>query len=170
MNFFKTKNDKNIVKHIVIKQYQAIANSFLGYKLPRTPKEGWVRTIRKALDMSGAQLAEKLDSSRNRISILERREIEGDITLNQLKLLAEQLNCDFTYALVPKKPVEEIIEDRVTEIAIQSLDSNAQNMFLEAQSIDKKAQEHLLEQAKKEIIASGGRIIWKNIKEDICLK
>lgn len=115
-------------------------------------------------------MAEKLDSSRNRISILERREIEGDITLNQLKLLAEQLNCDFTYALVPKKPVEEIIEDRVTEIAIQSLDSNAQNMFLEAPSIDKKAQEHLLEQAKKEIIASGGWIIWKNIKEDICLK
>lgn len=120
-----------------------------------------MRTIRKALGMSGTQLADRLGLSRNRISVLERKEAEGDVTLTQLRELAEQLNCDLTYALIPRKPIEEIIEDRATEIAIQSLDTNSQNMFLEAQSIDKEAQTRLMEQIKKDIIASGGRILWR---------
>lgn len=158
MHMFKTKNT---VKQTVIQQYRTIANSSIGHKRLKTPKEGWVRTIRKALGMSGAQLAERLGLSRNRISILERKEVEGEITLNQLRDLAEKLNCDLTYALVPRKPVEEIIEDRVKEIATKSLDSNAQNMFLEAQSIDNAAQKRLLKQVIDDVNASGGRVIWR---------
>ncbi|GAA0353826.1 mobile mystery protein A [Morganella psychrotolerans] len=161
MNVLKPINTENTVKQTVIRQYRATANSSLDHKLPRPPKEGWVRTIRKALGMSGTQLADRLGLSRNRISVLERKEAEGDVTLTQLRELAEQLNCDLTYALIPRKPIEEIIEDRATEIAIQSLDTNSQNMFLEAQSIDKEAQTRLMEQIKKDIIASGGRILWR---------
>ncbi len=47
------------------------------------PKQGWVRTIREALDMSGAQLGARLGISRNKISILERKEADGSITINQ---------------------------------------------------------------------------------------
>lgn len=162
MRIFKSKNT---VKQTVLQQYRSIANSSIGHKRLSTPKEGWVRTIRKALGMSGAQLAERLGLSRNRISVLERKEVEGEITLNQLRNLAEQLNCDLTYALVPRKPVDKIIEDRALQIATQNLDSNAQNMFLEAQSIDKKAQSRLLAKAKEDIISSGSRVIWQNIKE-----
>lgn len=151
----------NIVKHTVLQQYRTIANSCLGQKLPNIPKEGWIRTIRKALDMSGAQLAKRLGVSRNRISVLERKETEGEITLNQLKALAEQLSCDLTYTLVPRKPIEQIIENKATEIAIQILNSTVQNMSLEAQAIDKQAQCRLLEQVKSSIIVSGGHVIWR---------
>lgn len=161
MNVLKPIITKNTVKQTVARQYRAVANSCLGHKLPPPPKEGWVRTIRKSLGMSGTQLAERLGLSRNRISVLERKEVEGDVTLTQLRELAEQLNCNFTYAIIPKKPIEEIIEDRATEIATQSLDTNDQNMFLEAQSIDKEAQTCLLEQVKRDIIVSGGRILWR---------
>lgn len=161
MHLFKSINTTNTVKKTVLQQYRVIANSSLGLKLPSIPKEGWVRTVRKALGMSGAQLAGRLGLSRNRISVLERKEVESEITLNQLRDLAEQLNCDLTYALVPRKPVEKIIEDRAIEIATQNMDANAQNMFLEAQSIDKEAQERLFEQVKNDVIASGGRVIWR---------
>ena len=161
MHLFKSMKTTNTVKQTVLQQYRTIANSSLGCKLPSVPKEGWLRTVRKALGMSGAQLGEILGLSRNRISVLERKEVEGEITLNQLRDLAEQLNCDLAYALVPRKPVEQIIEDRAIEIAIQNLDANSQNMFLEAQSIDKEAQARLLEQVKNDVIASGGRVIWR---------
>jgi len=161
MHLFKSINTTKTVKNTVLQQYRFIANSSLGLKLPSVPKEGWVRTVRKALGMSGAQLAGRLGLSRNRISVLERKEVEGEITLNQLRDLAEQLNCDLTYALVPRKPVEKIIEDRAIEVATQNMDTNAQNMFLEAQSIDKEAQERLFEQVKNDVIASGGRVIWR---------
>lgn len=163
--YFIRSNLKNTVKKTVMHQYRAIANSAVGFRLFKIPKEGWARTIRISLGMSGAQLGERMGLSRNRISVLERREAEGDITLNQLKNLAEQLNCDLTYALVPRKPIEDIIDDRAIEIASRSLDANSQNMFLEAQSIDEEAQKRLLTQIKEQVIESGGRALWNNTKE-----
>jgi predicted DNA-binding mobile mystery protein A len=163
--YFIQKNLKNTVKKTAIYQYRSIANSSVGSDLFKKPKEGWVRTIRIALEMSGAQLGERMGLSRNRISVLERREVEGDITLNQLQKLAEKLNCDFTYALVPRKSIENIIEDRAQEVAFNSLDANSQNMFLEDQSIDEEAKKRLLNLIREQVIESGGRALWKNAKE-----
>ena len=58
-----------------------------------------------------------------------------------------------------------IIDDRATEIASRSLDANAQNMFLEAQSINKEAQKRLLNQVKEQVIESSGRTLWNDTKE-----
>jgi predicted DNA-binding mobile mystery protein A len=163
--YFTRSNSKNTVKKTVLNQYRAIANSAVGVSPPKKPKEGWVRTIRTALGMSGSQLGERMGLSRNRISVLERKEAEGDITLNQLKELAEQLNCDLTYALVPRKPIEEIIDERAAAIASRNLDANSQNMFLEAQAINEEAKKQLFKQIKEQVIESGGRVLWKNTKE-----
>lgn len=164
MHFIHT-SPTSTVKQTVMHQYRTIANSAVGVQQIKKPKEGWIRTIRAALGMSGAQLGKRMGLSRNRISVLERKEAEGNITLNQLQDLAEQLNCDLTYALVPRKPIEEIIDDRATEIASRSLDANSQNMFLEAQSIDEKAQKRLLKQIKEQVIESSGRALWNDTKE-----
>ncbi|MCP4323719.1 MAG: mobile mystery protein A [Psychromonas sp.] len=164
MHFIHT-SPKSTVKQTVMHQYRAIANSAVGVRQIKKPKEGWIRTIRAALGMSGSQLGKRIGLSRNRISVLERKEAEGNITLNQLQDLAEQLNCDLTYALVPRKPIEEIIDDRATEIASRSLDANSQNMFLEAQSIDEEAQKRLFKQIKEQVIESSGRALWNDIKE-----
>lgn len=159
---FTQSNLKKTVKNTVINQYRAIANSMIGVRLSKKPKEGWVRAIRTALGMSGSQLGERMGVSRNRISVLERKEAEGNITLNQLQELAEQLGCDLTYALVPQKPIENMIDDRATEITSRSIEANAQNMFLEGQLIDEKAKTRLFNEIKEEIIKSGGRVLWNN--------
>ena len=162
---FIVKNPKNTVRSMVREQYKDIANSATKLKgAPDMPAEGWVRTIRKALDMSGAQLAERLNLSRNRISILERREVEGEITINQLKEMAEKLGCDFTYALVPKKEVSLIIEDRAEKLAKDRLSINLQNMFLEAQIISAKKEKFLVNELKKDLLKAGGRVLWRNKK------
>lgn len=163
--FPNRKKPKSMVQKTAIYQYIDIANSAVGFRLPNKPKEGWVRTIRTALGMSGSQLGVMMGLSRNRISVLERREAAGDITLNQLQELAEKLNCDLTYALVPRKPIEDIIDDRATRVASIYLESNAQSMFLEAQSIDENAKTRLLNQIKKQIIENDGRDLWGNNKE-----
>lgn len=156
---------KSTVKKTVMHQYRSIANSAVGVQLIKKPKEGWVRTIRTALGMSGVQLGKRMSLSRNQVSVLERREAEGKITLNQLQALAEQLNCDLTYALVPKKSIEESIDDRAIEIASKSLEANSQNMFLEAQSIDEEAKKRLLNQVKEQVIESSGRALWNDTNE-----
>ena len=164
MHFIR-QSQKNTVKKTVIHQYRTIANSVVGVQQIKKPKEGWIRTIRTALGMSGSQLGKRMSLSRNRISVLERKEAEGKITLNQLQNLAEQLNCDLTYALVPRKPIEDLIDDRATEIASRRIDANSQNMFLEAQSIDEEAQKRLLNQIKEQVIESSSRTLWNETNE-----
>ena len=160
---FRITKPKNTVRSMVREQYKEIANSAASFKNSAAiPAEGWVRTIRKALDMSGAQLAERLNLSRNRISILERREVEGEITINQLKALADKLNCDFTYALVPKKEVNLTLEERAEQLAKDRLSINSQNMFLEAQVISPEKEKFLIDQLKQELLKAGGRVLWKH--------
>jgi len=86
---FKPKKQSNTVRSMVREQYKEIANSAIGLK--------------DAPAMPAAQLAARLNLSRNRVSVLERREVEGEITINQLRDLADKLGCELTYALVPKK-------------------------------------------------------------------
>src|SRR5258708_31843015 len=65
-------------------------------------KGGWVRSIRSALGMTGRQLGRRIGVSQNAISEAERAETEGRITLNTLRKLADGLNCELVYALVPR--------------------------------------------------------------------
>lgn len=149
------------VQAVARKQIMAKISQAMRVTVPTPPKKGWIRTIREALGMSGAQFGERLQLSRNQISILERKEVAGTITLNQLQELAEGLNADFVYAIVPRKSIEETIEDRATEIANARLKMSHQNMFLEAQQLSKEAQQEAIEMLVKELKAAGGKMLWK---------
>lgn len=66
--------------------------------------------FRKALGMSGADVAARSGVSRNAIYQAERNERDGVITLNQMHKLAEAMGGHLVYAIVPKeRRVEEII-------------------------------------------------------------
>jgi predicted DNA-binding mobile mystery protein A len=167
MKRFKTIGPAFVVRSMVQEQYRVIANSAQKVAgLITIPSEGWVRTIRKALDMSGAQLGKRLNLSRNRISVLEKREKTGDITLNQLRDLAEQLDCKLTYALVPKERINIILDKRAEYLATKQLNSNSQNMFLEAQSIDEEQKKFLIQEQKIALLRAGGRELWKQQIEE----
>jgi predicted DNA-binding mobile mystery protein A len=157
-----SSQDKSIFRAMLRKHYEDIANSTIELKnAPSVPSEGWVRAIRKALDMSGAQLAKRLKVSRNRVSVLERREVDGNITINQLKDLADKLNCDFKYALVPKKDVQLILESRAEALAKEQVSIISQTMYLESQTIDAEKEKLLVSELKINLLRSGGKVLWK---------
>lgn len=150
------------VQAVVQKQIMAKISQAMMVTAPTPPKIGWVRTIREALGMSGAQLGERLQLSRNQISILERKEVAGTITLNQLQQLAEGLNADLVYAVVPRQSIEDTIEQRATEIAMARINMSQQNMFLEEQQLSQEKQQEATEMLVKELKAAGGKVLWKN--------
>ncbi|MFT5711699.1 MAG: putative DNA-binding mobile mystery protein A [Glaciecola sp.] len=156
----KYKIETSNVKNVAFDQRQAKADSAITASVPSTPKEGWIRTLRKAIDMSGAQLAEYLGYSRNKVSILERREADGDITLNQLRALAEGLDATLVYAIVPKNTAEETIDKQAYRIAKQQVEMSNQNMFLEAQQISSDKQENAIKRMMQEIKNIGGKVLW----------
>jgi len=98
------------------------------------PPKGWIATIRTALGMPQEVLGARLGIPKQRVSQLEKREQSGDIKLSQLREVAEALNCDLVYALLPREPLEAVVERRIREIAKRQLAAVERTMQLEDQA------------------------------------
>jgi transcriptional regulator with XRE-family HTH domain len=59
--------------------------------------------MRKALGMSGAQLARKMGVSRALVSQAESNEVSGNVTMKTMQTMAEAMGCRFVYAVLPPK-------------------------------------------------------------------
>jgi predicted DNA-binding mobile mystery protein A len=65
-------------------------------------KKSWIKSMRLQHNLQGKQLADKMGVSPARISVLEKDEQRGAVTLKMMQKAAAALDCEFVYALVPK--------------------------------------------------------------------
>ena len=79
-----------------------LISGFMQLKKVPAAGQGWIRMIRNQRGMQGKQLAEKMKVSAARISVLERDEQRGAVTLKMMQKAADALDCDFVYAFVPR--------------------------------------------------------------------
>jgi predicted DNA-binding mobile mystery protein A len=147
-------------KYVVLQQLMNRVKAARNTHVPKLPKNGWIRTIRQTLGMSGAQLARKMNYTRNKISILERKEASGDISINQLRELANGLDADLVYCVVPRKDPGQLIEDQARKKATEIILGTHQNMYLELQNISNEAQEEQIRFLADEIKREGGKALW----------
>ena len=56
---------------------------------------------------------------------------------------AAALDCELVYALVPRKPLEEIVQDRARMIALRELGGIAHSMGLEDQAVPDELEERI---------------------------
>jgi predicted DNA-binding mobile mystery protein A len=125
---------------------------------PRPPK-GWVRAVRDALGMTSAQLGRRLKVSQPRIVEIEQAEVSGSLTLHSLQRAAEALGCRLVYALVPEKPLADVIRKRAEEIADRRSSAVEHTMRLEDQAVsDKKAARDLRERMIEELMLRPARL------------
>lgn len=97
------------------------------------PRGGWSKAIRTALGMTVEDLAVRLGVTRGVVSRLESSEQRQTIQLDSLRRIAEALNCELVYALVPRQPLQEMV-DRQRARAANELDSRTRtHMRLEGQ-------------------------------------
>jgi predicted DNA-binding mobile mystery protein A len=132
------------VKRAVRRQYQAIADRAASQAVKfRLPPEGWLRTVRKALGMSGAQLARRMGVTRARITAVEQSELSGAVTLKSMRTAAEAMGCHFVYAIVPDHRIEDIVAAQARKKALAIVRTASRHMALESQALpdDKIEQE-----------------------------
>jgi len=127
----------------------------------QSPRGGWVRAIREALGMSGAQLAARLNVTRQTIKDLEHSEATGKITLDSLNKLAAALGCRVVYGLVPEKPLEEMQRDRAGKIAESLLKPVSHSMKLEAQAIGKQDEQRQRERLIEGLMQGDPKKLWQ---------
>ncbi len=127
----------------------------------RRPKEGWIRTLRKALGMSSPQLARILGLGKAQVSQMERMEIDDRITLKQLRRVAEELDCELVYALVPRTSIQEMIRERADFKANKIIEAANKHMILESQQLDESSLNEQLNLETNRLIQDMPRDLWE---------
>jgi predicted DNA-binding mobile mystery protein A len=128
--------------------------------LGAAPPLGWVRALRDALGLTGAQLARRIGIRPASLSELEKNEATGRITLSTLKRAAEALDCTFVYALVPNQSLDAMVEEAARAAAKKELAASLHTMELEAQGVRAGDKREMLEALVADIAKAGGKRLW----------
>jgi predicted DNA-binding mobile mystery protein A len=126
------------------------------------PPRGWIKAIREALGMTTAQLGKRLGVSQPRAVAIETAETKGSITLDSLERAARALDCRLVYALVPRKPLEDLVEERASLLANKRLKSTSHSMALEAQDVDAADEREQLKKLTERLIEQAGSKLWED--------
>lgn len=125
------------------------------------PPEGWLATMRKALGMSGAEVAARMNVSRSAIYQAERNERDGAITINQMQKLAEAMGGRFVYAIVPQGSIEDIIRTQARRKAEARIRRASAHMALEKQSLPNAQTKQRIEELADELARDMPPDFWE---------
>lgn len=99
------------------------------------PPQGWVRTLRDALGMTSGDLAHRMGVHPSRISAIERGERERTLKLDTLIRVADAMQCDLVYALVPRSSLDGMVVDQARRSAVKHMRNVMAHSRLEDQEV-----------------------------------
>ena len=149
-------------KELRLAQMDAVLQGTASHPLPPRPPAGWLRAIREALGMTSGVLAERLGVTASGARKLEQSEAIDAITLGTLRRVADALDCDLQYALVPRRPLREMRWQQALHLAQQWQQRAGRTMALEAQPVasPSAAANERLEAMAEEILRTSGTRLW----------
>jgi predicted DNA-binding mobile mystery protein A len=126
-------------KKLLVEQLDQKLKPFQKTEMVLVPDNGWIHTIRTALNMTMAQLGAKLKITRQGVKSIEEREAKGTISINSLKEASDALDLKFVYGFVPKDgTIDNLINSKAEKLARKIVLRTNQNMKLEDQEIGGK--------------------------------
>lgn len=125
------------------------------------PDKGWLHVIRKTYKMSLRQLSERLNIKLQSVEGLEKRERDGSITLKSLEEAGKALNMKLVYGFVPMDgSIEESIEKRARELALEIVKTTSNTMALEDQENSNKRLKKAVDEKTNELLYEMPRYLW----------
>ncbi len=125
------------------------------------PALGWLRAIREALGMTTRQLAKSVGVTQAAVVDAERAESRGGITLATLQRYAAALGCEVSYALIPKRSLQETVEERADRIARDQVSRVRHSMVLEDQLTSKSHLEREVEELRRKLLEGKHSRLWQ---------
>ncbi len=93
---------------------------------------------------------------------LEQSEASQTITLASLRKLAQALGCEVQYALVPPKPLANVLQLRAAQLANERLRTVGHSMALEDQAVGGAAKDVQSELLAQELLDGPRRVLWSD--------
>jgi predicted DNA-binding mobile mystery protein A len=140
----------NLNKKLIIEQMDRKFEKLSIVNKIDVPTDGWIHTLRTALNMSLSQLARRLKKTVPSVKEIEEREQNRNITLKKLMEVADALDLRFFYCLIPKDmTLEKLIEKRAMQVAQEIVLRTSHSMGLEEQKpSDERLQKAIRERAE----------------------
>ena len=148
-------------KQVAALQYEQIIE-----RVPRSlrdverPREGWLRTVRKALQMSGTQLARRLGVTRSLISQSEKAELSGRITIKKMQEMAEAMDCRFVYVVMPNSSISDLIATQARRKATATVLKTSEHMAFEGQGLAPNQIDFEVNRLARAMAESPPRDLW----------
>ena len=149
------------MRQLRLEQVQASVAAYSDLTNRRPPPRGWLKAIRESLGLTERQQAGRLGITGSTLHKSELAEAEERITLGQLRKLADGLDCELVYALVPRKPLTQVVEDRARSIALQEVSGVAHTMSLEDQRPATDRLRKQVEQRTAELLRGRWSDLWR---------
>ena len=125
------------------------------------PEKGWINTIRTALNMTMAQLGNRLNITRQGVKNIEESEAKGSISINSLKEIGEALDLKFVYGFVAKDgSIDNLINIKAQKLATKIVLRTNQNMKLEDQGIGDEKINKTIKELANEIKREMKKSLW----------
>ncbi len=125
------------------------------------PPNGWIYSIRQAINMSLRQLGNRLSITPQSVKEIEEREKNRTVSLKVLQQVASALNMNFVYGFIPKGySLEKMIEKRANELATQIVQRTSINMSLEDQRNSDERIKRAIMDKTEEIKNEMPKYIW----------
>lgn len=148
-------------RKLLIEQLDQKLRPFQKTKTVVIPDKGWINTIRTTLNMTMAQLGNKLNITRQGVKSIEESEAKGSISINSLKTVGEALDLKFVYGFVPKDgTIDNLIQIKAEKLARKIVLRTSQNMKLENQGIEEDKLKASIEELANEIKREMRKSLW----------
>jgi predicted DNA-binding mobile mystery protein A len=129
--------------------------------LPEAPAKGWIHGIRTALKMSFRQLGTRLSITAQSAQEIERREMNGSITLKNLQEVARAMDMKLVYGFVPKEnSFEKMLDKQALAVARKIVMRTDNTMNLEDQRVGKERIEKDIRELADDLKREMPRYLW----------
>ena len=150
------KTQKLIIEHIDAKilQLKKVENLVI-------PSSGWVYSIRHALGMSMRQLGNRMGITPQSVKEIEAREQNETISIKVLRQFGKSLNLKLIYGFIPQSgKLEDIIEKRAYELAMEIVNRTSISMKLEDQENNPARIQKAIKEKANEIKTEMPKYLW----------
>ena len=151
----------NLQRKLLIEQMDARFKKLATIREIHIPSDGWLKSVRVALNMSLVQLGRRLKKTSVTVREIEQRERDRTITLKKLMEVGEALDLQLVYAFLPRwDTLEKKIEKRAYELAKEIVTRSSHSMDLENQGVrGERLQQEIAERAES-IKREVPKILW----------
>jgi len=110
--------------------------------------------------MTVRQFAKRAGAAPSTVQAAERAEAKGDISLSTLTRYAEALGCELRYVLVPRLPLQQVVEQRAEAIARAEVAAVHHSMALEGQATGQEQVERQVAELRRTLLEGRRSRLW----------